>query len=167
MLYPDTILTLEQEKKESNLRNMVLETSRFPFIFILPQPTSMGSVGFDPTSTDFQSVAFTRLAYFPCRLWTFTILNPCLFSRQHFIRKMNKYTIHQNSSTLSLDIIHRRMRKRGFEPQMFTTRDLIYSQVQHHRRCRFPKLTSHIIQSANHYSVFYFPTSAVILLKHD
>ena len=65
MLYPDTLLTPGQEKKESNLRNMVLETSRFPFIFILPQPTSMGSVGFDPTSTDFQSVVFTRLAYFP------------------------------------------------------------------------------------------------------
>ena len=28
---------------------------------------------------------------------------------------------------------------------MFTTRDLIYSQVQHHRRCRFPKLTAPII----------------------
>ena len=33
-----------------------------------------------------------------------------------------------------------RLRKIGFEPTMFTTRDLIYSQVQHHRRCRFPKL---------------------------
>ena len=131
------------------------------------EPPLIGSVGSDPTSTDFQSVAFTRLAYFPCRLWTFTILNPCLFSRQHFIHKMNKYTIHQNSSTLSLDIIHRRMRKRGFEPPMFTTRDLIYSQVQHRRRCRFPKLTAPIIQSSNHYSVFFFPTSAAILLKHD
>lgn len=53
--------------------------------------------------------------------------------------------------------IQRQMRKIGFEPTMFTTRDLIYSQAQHHHRCRFPKLTALIIQSTNHYFVFYCP----------
>lgn len=72
------------------------------------EPSIMGSAGVDPAPTDFQSVASTELAYFPCCLWTFTILHPRLFCRQRFNHKNNTYPIHQNSSILSLDIINRR-----------------------------------------------------------
>ena len=128
----------------------------------------MGSAGSDPASTDFQSVAFTRLAYFPCHLWIFTILNPRLFSRQRFIHKMNIYPMHKNSSTLSLDIIftgeHGKERIRtsnvyheGPDLQSGATPPpLPLSQIY---------CTHH--QPANHNSVFYCPTSAVVLFKHD
>lgn len=47
-----------------------MDSNRRPFTPVLcywagVEPALMGSVGSDPTSTDFQSVAFTRLACFP------------------------------------------------------------------------------------------------------
>lgn len=82
----------------------------------------MGSVGDDPDPADFQSAASTELAYFPHdvlfrTLLSFIFVQPLWNGKLPGIIPMGKI---------------------GFEPTMFTTRDLIYSQAQHRHRCRFP-----------------------------
>lgn len=87
------------------------------------EPPLMGSAGDDPPPADFQSTASAELAYSP--------------THDVIFRTLPSFILVQSLWNGKLPGIMP-MGKIGFEPTMFTTRDLIYSQAQHRHRCRFP-----------------------------
>ena len=77
---------------------------------------------------------------FHTRQRTFIALFPHFLSRQCFHHKKNIIYYTKTRQSYHINNILQRMGKRGIEPPMFTTWELIYSQLQHRQSLPLPRM---------------------------